>query len=127
MRQLLLVCVGSAVGGGARYLLSSWLVRCLGPAFPFGTLAVNVIGSFLIGCVMVAGGEAGVISPTVRITLAVGLLGGFTTYSAFAFETLERLQSGALALASLNVLVTVIACLLACYAGGLACRWLFGG
>jgi CrcB protein len=125
MKQLVLVCLGSAVGGGARYLLSGWVSRTVGSAFPFGTLAVNLIGSLLIGAIMYAGTEASVVSPTVRIMLTVGLLGGFTTFSAFSFETMRQLQDGAFEMASVNVLASVVGCVFCCLLGWLGCRWLF--
>ena len=127
MTQLLSICVASGIGGGTRYLLGLALMRALGPAFPYGTLAVNLLGSFLIAAVMYAGLEAGLISPQLRATLAVGLLGGFTTYSAFSFETLAQLQTGAWGLAALNLLLTIAGCLLACWLGWQTAQWLVGG
>lgn len=126
MERFLWVCLGSAVGGGARYLVSGWVLKALGPAFPYGTLAVNVVGSFLIAGLMYGGVEKALISPTVRLALTVGVIGGFTTYSSFSYETMTQLQDGAWALALLNVLVTVIGCLVACALGWTAARWLFG-
>jgi fluoride exporter len=115
--RLIWICVGGAFGSGARYLLSGWVLEQLGPAFPFGTLAVNVTGSFLVGALMFLGVEAGMLSPTLRLTLATGVMGGFTTYSTFSFETMRYLQDGAWTLALLNVLVTVVVCLVACFLG----------
>ena len=83
MARLLWICLGGAVGTGARYLLSGWLLRWLGPAFPYGTLAVNVLGSFLMGVLMHLALSTGSFSPTLRLTLTTGVLGGFTTYSTF--------------------------------------------
>lgn len=127
MTRFLLVCLGSAAGGGARYLLSGWLLGVLGPAFPWGTLAVNVLGSFLVAFVMYAGVEAAALSPDARIALAAGVLGGFTTFSTFGYETMKYLQDGAVWLAAANVLANVFACLAACFLGWLAARWLLGG
>lgn len=113
MDRLAWVCLGSALGGGARYLLSAGVLRWLGPAFPYGTLAVNVLGSFLIGFVMHVSLESALIPPTARIFLTTGVLGGLTTYSTFNYETLQLAVEGDWALAAANVGVTVIACLAA--------------
>lgn len=126
MSQLFWICTGSALGGGARYLLSGWVLKALGAAFPYGTLAVNLIGSFLVAVVMYAGVEAAVISPALRLTLTVGVIGGFTTYSTFSYETMAHLQSGAWGVAVVNVLISVFGCLLACLLGWAGARWLLG-
>jgi CrcB protein len=128
MTRFLLVCLGSALGGGARYLLSTWLTERwsnhlpLGVLFPYGTLAVNVVGSFLMGGLMYAGGGAGLLSPTALLTLATGVMGGFTTYSAFSYQTLEALQEGHWASALANVALTLVGCLLACALGWYGAR-----
>lgn len=127
MGRLLWVCLGSAVGGGARYLLSSWLLVALGPAFPYGTLAVNLLGSFLLAALMYLGLETTSLPPSLRLALTTGVMGGFTTYSTFSFDTLKYLQAGAWALAALNVAATVLGCLGACLAGWHAARWLTVG
>jgi fluoride exporter len=124
MERFLWICLGSAIGGGARYLLAGWAQRLLGASFPYGTLAVNLLGSLLLGGVMYAGLEAATLPPTLRLTLSVGLLGGFTTYSSFSYETMRYLQEGAWGVAALNVLVTVLGCLAACFAGWIVARWL---
>ncbi len=126
MTRFLWICVGSAIGGGARYLLSGWTLELFGASFPYGTLAVNVIGSFLLGAVMFAGVETTMMSPTLRLALATGVLGGFTTYSTFSYETMRYLQDGAWAIAIGNVLITVIGCLVACLLGWAGARWLVG-
>ena len=125
MGRLVLISLGGAVGTAARYLLSVWLLRTLGPAFPYGTLAVNVIGSFLLGVIMQAGLDTTVLSPTARVVLGTGVMGGFTTYSAFNYETLQYLQQGAWATAALYVVTTLLVCLGAGALGMLAARlWL---
>jgi CrcB protein len=126
MERFLWICLGSAVGGGARYLVSGWVLKAFGPAFPYGTLAVNLLGSFLLAGLMYAGVEKAVVSPTVRLALTVGVMGGFTTYSTFSYETMKQLQDGAWAMAITNVLVTVVGCLLACVLGWVGAKWLFG-
>lgn len=113
MARFLWICLAGAAGTGARYLMSTWLSRVAGPAFPWGTLAVNLLGSFLLGVVMEAGLAAGALPPALRLTLATGLLGGFTTYSSFNYETLQYLRSDSWLLASANVGATVLGCLAA--------------
>ncbi len=125
MSQFLLVTLGGAVGSGARYLLGALLQTVAGTSFPLGTLAVNVIGSFLICAIMHLGTTANVISPTLRLFLTTGVMGGFTTYSAFDYETYRYTQQGAYALAAVNIGVTLVACLAAGAAGDVAARLLF--
>lgn len=126
MARFLWICFGSAVGGGARYLLSGWMLRLLGPSFPYGTLTVNLLGSFLLGGLMVVGLETAAISPTARLALSTGVMGGFTTYSTFSYESMRLLQQGAWALAAAYILGTVVGCLVACLLGWAAARWLLG-
>ena len=113
MDRLAWVCLGSALGGGARYLISLGALRWLGPAFPYGTLTVNVVGSFLAGLLMHVALETTLVPPGARIFLATGVLGGLTTYSTFTVETLALANVGAWSLAVLNVGATVLVCLAA--------------
>jgi len=113
MNRLLIVCAGGAFGSGARYLVGSWVAAAMGPAFPYGTLLINALGSFLISIVMYLGLAVGAIGPDLRLFLAVGIMGGFTTYSSFNYETLALLQRGAWPLALAYVAATVLGCLAA--------------
>lgn len=117
MDRLLLVCLGSALGGGARYLISQGMLRWLGAGFPYGTLTVNVLGSFLIGLIMHVGLTSAVISPSTRLFLTTGVMGGLTTYSTFNYETLGLLSGGPWRLGVANLVATVVACLAAGLAG----------
>ena len=123
MARFLCICLGGAVGTGARYWLGGWTQRLAGPGFPTGTLAVNVIGSLLLGALMEAGVTGGLLPPTLRLTLTTGVMGGFTTYSTFNYETIEYLREGAWPLAAANVAVTVGVCLGAGLAGLALGRW----
>ena len=127
MVRLLWICLGGAVGTAGRYLLGDWLMRVAGPAFPWGTLAVNVLGSFLLGLVMQLALSTDWISPTLRLTLATGVLGGFTTYSSFNYETLRLLEGGSWLLAGANLAGTVAGCLVAGTLGMALARALAGG
>jgi fluoride exporter len=126
MKNFLLICIAGGVGTGARYLLSAWVLATLGPSFPWGTLSVNVLGSFVLAVVMFAGVEAAAIPPALRLVLGTGLMGGFTTYSTFSFETMRYLQDGAWFLAAAYAATTLVACLASCFAGWAAARWLLG-
>jgi CrcB protein len=126
MARFFWVCVAGGVGTGARYLLSGWLQRRLGPSFPFGTLGVNVLGCFLLGAVMQISLSTRLLPADARVVVAIGLLGGFTTYSTFNYETLASFREGAWALGAANVLVTVVACLAAGLTGVAGARWLIG-
>jgi CrcB protein len=127
MERVLLVCLGSALGGGLRYVVSLMALRWLGPGFPFGTLIVNVTGSFLIGAIMHVALTSAAISPLVRLFLTTGIMGGLTTYSTFNYETLEFLRNGSPGIGSINVVVTILTCLGAGVLGLAAGRLLVAG
>ena len=127
MSRFLWICLGGAAGTGARYLLSGWALAAFGPAFPWGTLAVNVIGSFCVGLIMQVGIATSLLSPTLRLALTTGVMGGSTTYSTFNYETIRYVQDGAWRLAVGNVLITLVVCLAAGFAGIALGRSLFGG
>jgi fluoride exporter len=122
MARFFLVCLGGAAGTGARYLLGGWAQRTLGATFPWGTLIINALGSFVIVILMHLSVERGVISPDLRVVLTTGVMGGFTTYSTFNYETIRLFQDGALGLGALNVAATVLVCLLAGGVAVLICR-----
>lgn len=113
MLQLVLICCGGALGTGARYLLASWIAKTSQSAFPLGTFSVNLIGSFAIGLVMALASRSGAMSETTRLVLVTGVLGGFTTYSAFNQETIGLIREGAAGLGLLNVGATLVGCLVA--------------
>jgi fluoride exporter len=115
MTRFLWICLGGAAGTGARYLLSGWLLRAAGPGFPWGTLAINVIGSFLLGLLMQLA-----LATDLRLALTVGVMGGFTTYSSFNFETLQYLLRDQWQTAFAYMAATLLVCL-AAGALGLLC------
>jgi CrcB protein len=125
--RFLWICAAGALGTGARYLISGWALAVLGAGFPYGTLAVNVVGSLLIGLVMQIGLATPLLSPTLRMTLTTGFIGGFTTYSTFNYETIRLVQDGAWKLAIGNVAITLATCFAAGLAGVALGRSLFGG
>jgi fluoride exporter len=126
MYRFLLICLGGAIGTGARYLIAIGVPRLLGTSFPYATLAVNVLGSFLLGAIMHVGLTTNLMTPGLRLVLATGVMGGFTTYSTFNYETMEYLREGAFGLAGLNVAATLVLCLLAGALGLASARWLVG-
>ncbi len=111
--------IGLFGGAGciSRYLISSGLNAWLGKSFPYGTLAVNIIGSFIIGIIFEVALRGSVISPTLRIALTTGFLGGLTTFSTFSFETVELLLNGKYFVALLNITGSLVICFLATYLG----------
>jgi fluoride exporter len=111
MARLLWVCLGGAVGSGARYLVSLLLARWLGAAFGWGTLFVNVTGSLLLGAIVATAKARGLLGSTLYYALASGVMGGFTTYSSFNNETVTYLESGLPGRAAWNVGLTVVVCL----------------
>ncbi|NND44550.1 MAG: fluoride efflux transporter CrcB [Xanthomonadales bacterium] len=115
--KLLTVAAGGAIGASLRFLVAAATHGLLGKGFPFGTLLVNVLGSLLVGYLLVWLPEHDETVSLLRLLLVTGILGGFTTYSAFSVETLQLLQDGQLARASLNVALTVVLCLAAAWAG----------
>lgn len=102
MINFILVLIGGALGSGSRYLLSGYITKTYPTAFPYGTFAVNIIGCLLIGIIYGATERLQIASPQWRLFLATGLCGGFTTFSAFAYENIQLLQTGNYMTFSLN-------------------------
>jgi CrcB protein len=123
MMKLAAVAAGGALGASLRYLVASLAHGVLGHDFPYGTLIVNVIGSLIIGYMLVLLPEQEGAVPMVRLLLITGVLGGFTTYSAFSVETLQLMQEGHLTKAGLNIGITLASCFLAVWAGYLVAEY----
>lgn len=117
MIQLIAIAVGGAAGALFRFWVSSGVYHLLGRGFPFGTLAVNVLGSLVMGFLYVLFLERMSASPELRAALLIGFLGAFTTFSTFSIETLNLLEQAELVKAGLNMLLSVGACILACWFG----------
>ncbi len=115
-----LVFLGGGIGAVARYALQGLVYRFLTATFPYGTLAVNIVGSFLIGFLMSFFEERFLVAPALRIFLTIGVLGGFTTFSSFSYETVMLLRTGSYALGLANVLASVGICLGATLIGMIA-------
>ena len=104
MERYLFIAAGAALGANARYLVGVWAGERWGAHFPFGTLAVNVTGSLLLGFIVALAADRIVISPELRLFLAVGFMGSYTTFSSYTVESLTLLQAGAAWPAILNIL-----------------------
>ena len=115
--KFIMVFIGGGLGAFARYVVAGWVQESSGNSFPWGTMTVNVIGSLLIGLAMSISSRTFWITPQVRLVLATGFLGGFTTFSTFSYETLSLIQDGEMAFASFNIVCTVTACLVGTWAG----------
>jgi CrcB protein len=113
------IALGGALGSVARYACATATARWLGTAFPWGTLLVNVTGSFAIGLLaaLVAADGKPLLGSDARAFLLVGMLGGFTTFSSFSFETLELVRGGAAGVAALNAAISVALCLVGAWLG----------
>jgi fluoride exporter len=121
--MLLWVMIAGGLGSGARYLVGRSALATFGGSFPYGTLIVNLVGCFALG-IVVQIASSGEWSPELRATIAVGFLGGFTTYSSFNQETLMLVSSGAIGAAGLNVALTLAGGLAAATLGMFAARML---
>ncbi|PVX29785.1 fluoride efflux transporter CrcB [Sphingomonas pokkalii] len=108
MPNLFLVMLGGAIGSAARYGVGRLGVALLGPAFPWGTLAANIIGGFLMGALAAGLLRFGQQAEQARLLLGVGVLGGFTTFSSFSLETFAMIQRGDLGVALGYVLASVV-------------------
>lgn len=110
--QLLYIGIFGGLGCMTRFLASDWTNQLVGRGLPYGTLLVNVAGSFLLGFLMTFGLRTTLLSPELRIGLSVGFMGGFTTFSTFSYETLKLLEEGSFWQAGANILLNVFLCLL---------------
>ena len=123
--SVLLVALGGAIGSAARYLVGAFVANRFGPDFPWGTFIVNVSGSFLIGVILslVGGGQ---LPAGARLFLAVGVMGGYTTFSTYSNETLQLVQGGEVGAAMFNALGQVVAGFMGVYLGVVLGRVLGG-
>ena len=115
--QLIAIAAGGAVGALLRFWVSTGVYALLGRGFPYGTLAVNVLGSLVMGFLYVLLLDRMTVAPEVRAALLVGFLGAFTTFSTFSIETLNLIEQADFMKAGLNMVVSVVACLIACWFG----------
>jgi len=109
--DFLAISVGAIVGANLRYWMSRSAVRWLGPVFPYGTLGINVLGSFVLGFFLVWTSERVLVDPRWRLLIAVGFCGGYTTFSSYAYETMAFFEQGQWTLMAANFVANnVLAC-----------------
>lgn len=105
MNRFLLIATGAALGANARYLVGLWAAQRFGMDFPYGTAIVNITGSLILGFLVAWGTTRAGLSPELRLLFAVGFLGSYTTFSSFAAESLQQLESVHMGSALLNIFV----------------------
>jgi CrcB protein len=115
--NIFLIAIGGALGSVARYLISTFVLRTTGTLFPLGTFVVNVIGCLAFGAIAGAASQRVQLAPALRLFLLTGILGGFTTFSSYAFESFTLVRDGQFLWASLNIAGQVIAGLAGMWAG----------
>jgi CrcB protein len=121
MNSLFPVMIGGAIGAGARHLVGQWVIARVGPGFPWGTLSINIVGSLAMGLLIgaLARGDAG---EPMRLFVGVGILGGFTTFSAFSLDFWTLFERGQGAQAFAYVFASVVGATIACGLGLLITR-----
>ncbi|MGA2414399.1 MAG: fluoride efflux transporter CrcB [Candidatus Sulfotelmatobacter sp.] len=117
MKDFLAISVAAIVGANFRYLLSRLAAKELGSAFPYGTLFINIVGSFIVGFFLVWTTERVLVDPRWRLLVVIGFCGSFTTFSSYAFETMAYFEQGQYALMLTNILSNNLLCLGAALAG----------
>jgi CrcB protein len=122
IQKTILIALAGLVGTLVRYWLAGFVARQYGETFPWGTLTVNLVGSFLAGAMYYLAQERFLMSPTLRTIIFIGLLGGFTTFSSYGLQTFTLLRDGQIGLATLNVAVSNVLGLLMVWAGYVSFR-----
>jgi CrcB protein len=125
MERFLWICAAGAAGTGTRYLIALWTAQRFGSSFPYGTLFVNLVGCFAIAAVMHAALTLSW-SPTIRSAIAIGFIGGLTTYSSFNYETSRLLEEGAHGAAAVNAIATIVGSFAAGWLGLVLAKQLLG-
>lgn|SRR5579864_1931687 len=117
LNDILVISLGAIFGANARWIISRYAARMLGPVFPYGTLMINISGSFIVGFFMIWATERVLIDPRWRLLIVVGFCGAFTTFSSFAFETMAYFEQGQWLLMAANFVSNNLLCLGAALAG----------
>ena len=115
--NFVMVSLGAIAGANLRYILSRYAAKLLGPVFPYGTLIINLTGSFIVGWFMIWTTERVLVEPRWRLLVVVGFCGGFTTFSSYAFESMAYLEQGQWLLMTTNILANNLLCMAAAIAG----------
>jgi CrcB protein len=122
VRDFLAISLGAVVGANLRYWMSRGALRWLGPVFPYGTLIINVLGSFVLGFFLIWTTERVTVDPRWRLLIAVGFCGGYTTFSSYAYESMSFLQQGQWGLLAVNVFANNLLACAAVLAGVMLAR-----
>lgn len=117
LKNFLAISLAAIVGANLRYLLSRIAARQFGPVFPYGTLLINVVGSFIVGFFIIWTTERVLIDPRWRLVVVIGFCGSFTTFSSYAFETMAYFEQGQWGLMAVNIISNNLLCLGAALAG----------
>jgi CrcB protein len=124
VNDLLVISIGAIVGANARWIISRFAAKVLSPIFPYGTLFINVTGSFIVGFFMIWATERALIDPRWRLLIVVGFCGAYTTFSSYAFETMAYFEQGQWLLLFTNIVSNNLLCLGAALAGMAVARGL---
>ncbi len=122
MLNLFFIGLGGFIGAVLRYLISGWVYQLVGTRLPYGTLAVNIIGSFILGFFLILANERFVVTDLTRSFIAIGMMGALTTFSTFSFETLSLLQNTMFLKAGLNIVLNVFCTLIAVWGGSIVAK-----
>ena len=117
LSSFLVISLGAIAGANARYILSRYAAKLLGPTFPYGTLMINVVGSAIVGFFMIWTTERVLIDPRWRLLMVVGFCGSFTTFSSYAYETMAYFEQGQWHLLLTNILTNNLLCLIGALTG----------
>ena len=118
------IALGAVIGASARYFLSGYVARHLSAVFPYGTLLINLTGSFVLGFFLIYSTERVLVDPRWRLFVAVGVCGSYTTFSSFAFESFALMEQGQWLLMGMNILSSNALCLAGVIAGAVLARGL---
>jgi fluoride exporter len=124
MREFLLIGAGAVLGANMRYWITALFTARFGASFPYGTLVINVTGSFLLGFVLVLISNRIAVDPGYRLLIGTGFLGAYTTFSAFSYDTIALLQRGDLMQATVNAVASLLGSLFAAYLGITLAQWI---
>ena len=127
MKLYLIVALGSGIGGFLRYVISDLIYKYASSLFPYGTLTVNIIGSFLLGFILFYLDALKLISSEMRLFFTVGLCGGLTTFSTFSYETVKLIQNSEYLLAGSNLLLNIFVTILAVFLAAFISKLIIGG
>lgn len=124
MEGVLWVALGGAIGSAARFIVGGWFAARFGADFPYGTFFINVTGSFIIGLFLAFAQDRLYVSPYLRMFFAVGVVGGYTTFSTFEFETIRLLQNGEFLRGAIYSVGSVVIGAIAAFAGIAVGTWI---